>query len=186
MPVLRRIAMMLLVGILLTGCAPLMDWLQVPQPPDREVPVSEEAADRLVESWRAAMEQLTASGQATVQMHEEELTSFVRLRLSSEVPLPLTEPTVWFEADRIYLQGRLHLDQFPVDWPVLLVLTTAVEDGMLTVDVQQGAISWLPMPSILLSAVDQGVDAILTNLHTNFTIEQVRLEQRVAEISLRR
>ncbi len=180
------VAVLLVFGLFLMGCGPLGGWSLAPRPPDRPLAISEEAAERLVQRWTAAWQEAGQTGQVQIRIAEDELTSFLNLRLAKDEKLPMSEPRIWFNPDGIYMEGRLTLDQLSWRPRVLLVFTAQVEDGKLQIDLIKGALGSLPLPTAILSPLDDGVDAFLANARTNFSIRSITLEEGVLTVTLSR
>ncbi|MCD6289787.1 MAG: hypothetical protein J7M34_04730 [Anaerolineae bacterium] len=175
-----------LVWLLLVGCGACGGLGMAPHPPNRALPISEQAADHLVKRWKTAWQQAGQSNQIELQITEEELTSFLNLRLIANKKLPIVEPKVWFDPDGIYIEGQLNVPQIPLKPNVLLVLDVYAEDGNLRVDPTQGAIGSLPMPKAMLSTIDESLDTFLANAHANFAVQSLTLGEGTLTLTLSR
>ncbi|NOZ27223.1 MAG: hypothetical protein GXP39_04100 [Chloroflexi bacterium] len=184
----RRVFLVLLIPLwlLLLGCGLCGGFGLAPHPPDRSLHISEEEADALLARWKEAWQEAGQADQVELRITEDELTSFLNLRLMADKNVPVREPKVWFDPGVAYIEGRLDIPQVPMNPQVLLVLTARVEDDKLQIDLVKGALGPLPMPKSILSTLDESIDALLENLYTNFTVQSVRLEEGVLIVTLAR
>ncbi len=129
--------------------------------PDRDVPISEEAAQRF--ESKLAQLQDTSNGDVKMTFTEEEVTSYVNLRLLED-DLPIQKPTIWFSEGKVYLKGHVEGEGLPVSGDAVLVVALTVHDGVLQVRVEKAVIGRFPVP-----------DSVLDKL-THMTNERIKAE----------
>lgn len=121
------------------------------------VAVSEEAARSLEAKFAEAA---AAQGASTVTMTQEEVTSYLALRLAS-AEVPLTNPQVYFKEDGgVVVRGQV--DYQGQIQPIRVVARPSASDGTLVVDIVEGRIGPVPVPGPLLDQIEGNLaDAIL-------------------------
>ncbi len=152
------------------------------QVPEREVPISQEAADRL-------QQKLThldiSSGRATITVTESELTSYINLELLDE-DVPIEHPTIWFDKGKVYIKGKLRKDILPVSGEIALVARVAVQDGKLHLDIQKAVVGGLPVPGKILEKLTELIDQYATTQVGPWTIVQLSVDDGKATITVSR
>ncbi len=129
--------------------------------PDRDVPITEEAAQRFEN--KIARLQDTTNGDVKITFTEEEITSYINLRLLQD-DLPVQKPIIWFSEGKVYLKGHIEGDGLPVSGDTVLVVALTVHDGVLQVRVEKAIIGRFPVP-----------DSVLDKL-TNMANERIKAE----------
>ena len=140
----RRWLLLILLWLTLAACSrPTVDL------PDREVPVSEEAAQRFEEKLARIRD--LPNGDVKLTFTESEVTSYVRLRLTQGTPpLPVQEPTFWFSGGQVYVKGRFAAEGIPLEGDAILVIALRVENARLHIAVRKAIIGGVPVPERLL------------------------------------
>ncbi|MBA3534117.1 MAG: hypothetical protein H0T73_19520 [Ardenticatenales bacterium] len=121
------------------------------------VPVSEDAAVSLEQKMAEAA---SVPGVTTVTMTQEEATSYLALRVSSQ-EVQLTEPQVYFRADgTVILRGKVSYEgQIQ---PMRVVARPTATNGTLAVDITEGRIGPVPVPGPILDQLEGNLaEAIL-------------------------
>jgi hypothetical protein len=136
----------------------------LPAPPARVV-VSAEAATQL----RSRVES-TLSGQPGQQfilrMSDVEVTSLLNSELSKYSESPVANPVVWFTKGKIYATGSL-VNVLPISADFYLVAAPHVQDGKLSISIEEFSAGALPLPRKTLETVSQSL---------NQTIDELQLE----------
>ncbi len=150
--------------------------------PDREVPISQEAADRLEKK-------LThldfSSGQATLTVTESEITSYINLKLLDE-DVPIEHPTIWFEKGKVYVTGKLRKDTLPVGGDAALIVDLSVQDGDLHIRVEKAVIGGIPVPGKVLDKLTDLANEYASAQIGPWTITQLTVETGKATVTVRR
>lgn len=127
------------------------------------IAVSEEAAASLEQK---AIEVAGTSGPSTITVTQEELTSYLALRIDplaaeNGVENPWRNPQVYFKGDgSIILRGDIEFEG--QSQPIRVVAKPTATDGTLNVDIVEGRIGPVPVPTGILDQVeDQLAQAIL-------------------------
>ncbi len=159
--------LVLLAGVLLSACSlPGFGAGTVDDGPP--IPITEEAAASLEQKAIAAGQEAQAGGSSSITVTQEEITSYVALRLltaaqdNSTVPLPISEPQIYFkESGELVLRGNLEFQGR--SQPLRVAARPTAVDGALQVDVTEGSIGPVPVPGIILDQTEGLLaDAILS------------------------
>lgn len=169
----QRVALAVLIATMLLGCG----LVGGPAAPPGDVPVSEEAAARL----ETKIQEAAASSQGEqvqVTLTEEEVTSYLRLRLQTE---QLQSAQVQFEPGRIILTGQATVG---ITQNIRMVASPRVENGIVQFDFSEAKFGPLPIPqSILDIANDQLRQALTSNVAQ---VDQVDVGDGTITVSGRR
>ena len=137
--------------------------------PDRDVPITEEAAQRFEKKLTQLKD--ATGGDVKLSITESEVTSYINLRLLQD-DLPVQKPTIWFSEGKVYLKGRLEGEGLPVTGDAILVVALTVHDGVLQVRVEKAIIGRFPVPD---SVLDKLTD--LTNERIKAEIGPIRIKE---------
>lgn len=150
----------LLALLLLSGCQ--IPGTALPDDGPR-VAVSEESAASLEQK---AAEAAAVPGVTTISLTQEEVTSYLALRLTDlaaqqGVENSLRDPQVYFKGDgTIILRGSIRFQER--QQPIRVVARPEAVDGSLRVDITEGRIGPVPVPGPLLDQLEsQLAQAIL-------------------------
>ena len=172
----RRVFVRLLVPLFLfvgLACGPcnLLSG-EVPTPPHPMV-VSTEAAGQL-----ESRIQQNLSGepgqQFILRMTDAEVTSLVATELAKYDESPVTEPQIWFTKGKIYATGRL-VNVLPIEADFFIVAAPHIQDGKVTVEIEEFSAGLLPVPDSVLDTISQSV---------NETVEDLQLEVEVTALEI--
>ncbi len=164
--------------LLLLGCLRGPSQGQKDLPPESPVPISTEAAQRFADK----IEGLTGSD-FVIEVSEQEVTSYVALRLADAVPL--ASPQVRFRPGKILLAGDLTT---PVQMHVTLTGAIRVVDGRPEIEFQQGTAAGIRIPRLLLSSLSDTVVELMNESqgqlevrHLDVTDGHLRAEGRIRQ-----
>lgn len=131
-----------------------------PTPPGSPIPVSTEAAGQLTEVWKTALDN-AENGQFTVLINEEQITSFLALKLAEQTDPPIRDVQVYLRDGKIQIFGNAQAGS--VSTTALVVLTAAVaQDGTLTFAVESADFGPIPVPASLLESLSSGLNEAFT------------------------
>lgn len=153
-------------------------WLAMPPdtsptPPAPTVPVSTEAAQRFEEELC-----LPSAGEFSIQASEEEVTSYIALRLHDTVPL--AGPQVRFLPGRFVLEGDL---TGPVHSYVRVVGTATAVDGRPQITLESAHLGNLTMPRTLLASIADSLLEAISADSTYLGIQSIELAEKSIAIS---
>jgi len=151
------------------------DW------PSRPIEITEDAAqslaDKLEGSWDSQ-----GNGGFLLQITDQELTSYLNLRLLDSSDLPLQDPHIWFTRGNIYASGQLSIDQLPFDTNATIVSGVGIVNGTLQLSIEQASFGQIPIPNGLVSSLESRVNGALAQAQAGLQI--IELEILETEILL--
>ncbi len=145
--------------------------------PDRKITVSESAADSFEQKWKKALQDLQNTGSTRLDFTDTELTSYVNLKLSMPDFLPIQNPTIWFTQGNIVIAGTLKGEGIPIKGDGVLVLEPLTTDGKLYVNPKSARVGRLDLPQSWLGKAFDQVNAQLSHLQENVTVEKFDLRE---------
>src|SRR5574341_1433612 len=126
------------------------------------IPVSTEALDSLEKDIQDASQQIETSGQATIEIDEQELTSLIAFELRDQEPPVFQDPQAYLRDGQIKILGNVQ--QGNTMAPLELVLTVSADaDGHLKYQVVSAKIGPLPLPDFLVQQISDQLDAAFTS-----------------------
>jgi hypothetical protein len=130
-----------------------------PTPPASPIPVSTEAAGEVEDLWRTALEN-AQDGQVTVVMTEEQLTSYVAVKLAEEPDAPFEDVQVFLRDGKMILFGNATLRGITAPAQVVLSVSTTAE-GRLQVSIDEADFGPLPVPQSMLNTLSDGLNELM-------------------------
>ncbi len=132
-----------------------------PQYPPNTIPVSTEAVGDLQKSIAEAIAAGAVTGQVTIVINEEQLTSFLAMKLQQQTNPLLTDPQVYLRDGQIQIYGRAKKGN--LEATARIVLTAGVdENGTLKIELSSASFGPLPIPAGLLEALTAIIDEAFT------------------------
>jgi hypothetical protein len=147
---------------------------EVPSPPGGEIPVSQEAADRLKENFNREMQEASTGEEFRLFVTNEEITSLVALSLQETSSVPLSNPQVWFTAGRVYLTGTFS-PFWPFRFPSLIVTTATVQDGQVQVEVERAQMGPFPFPRGALESASESINETLAEMQLDLEVKTLEI-----------
>lgn len=132
-----------------------------PEYTEGAIPVSAEAVESLRTQIEAAALAGAESGTITLQITEEQITSYIAFRLASQQNPILQSPQVYLRDGQMLLYGKVQRGWFLAN--VLVVMTVSVdEQGQPRVEIASADFGPLPAPE----GLKQSLTAIITEAYT--------------------
>ena len=149
-----------------------------PQPPETPVPVSQDAADRLVSRVSETANSVVAGGPFTFTFTEEEITSFVVLRAHEymEGDLPLQNIQIMLEDGKISIYGEA--SAAGVTAGVLIEIVPSVDaEGKLALEISSAQMGPIGLGSDLLGPVtdmlEDTFDRLLSDIKDQYILNSI-------------
>jgi hypothetical protein len=168
----RRLAfgLSLLVALTILACT-AADSATLPGGP---VEVSPEAARR-VEAKLAEALTLNPSNQFILRFTDEEVTSYLALKLEETAETPITDPQIRFTKGRIYVSGKLSSNVSLMQVKAMIVAAPRVTDDQLVIDIESVYLGPITAPTTLLDSLSQTIDNAFEEAQVNLKITQVEV-----------
>lgn len=155
----KRVLLVLTVLLLSTLACTM--FVGGPDYPAGAIPVSAEAVQSLRDQIQAAALAGAQSGTITLQITEEQLTSYLAFKLASQSHPVLQNPQVYLRDGQMQVYGQAMRGYFVAN--VLVLLDVSVdEQGQPKIEIANADFGPLPAPQ----ALKQSVTAILTEAYT--------------------
>lgn len=146
----------------------------IPSPPGGQIPVSQEAADRLKENFNREMQEASTGEEFRLFVTNEEITALVALTLQETSSVPLSDPQLWFTAGRIYITGTFS-PFWPFKFPSLIVATAVVNDDQVEVEVERAQMGPLPFPRRVLESASESINETLAEMQLDLEITTLEI-----------
>lgn len=143
------------------------------QPPSTAIMASGEAAAELESNVATAVAQLEQTGSASLTISENQLTSYLAVKLASQPDSPIQNAQIRLGNGSIQLTGQMSLSSLSTD--LSLTMQPYIDQGNLQVTIQEGQIGSLPLPEATLKTLTQTINQEMVGLVT-FQGQQLKLE----------
>ena len=133
------------------------------------IPVSTEAAGQLVETLTSITP--GPSGEVSVTLTQEQLTSYVATELAKTPDVPITQPQVALDNGKITLTGTLDLEGIQADSKIVMIPTVG-SDGKPDIQIESATFGPLPVPDEILTEASSVVgDALAEEINNEAGVE---------------
>lgn len=128
-----------------------------PKAPGDPIPVSEQSAQELENVWQSGLEG-GAGGQVQITITEEQLTSFVALKLAAEEEPLIRDPQIYLRDTKVQIYGTAQSGYFSA--AALITLEVSVnEAGQPAFTITEANFGPLPVPDSLLSKLSDSINS---------------------------
>jgi hypothetical protein len=141
--------------------------------PGGAVEVSSEAAQR-VEAKLVEALTLNPNDQFILRFTDEEVTSYLALKLEETTEPPITDPQIRFTKGKIYVAGEL-TNIGPMQVKAMIVAAPRVMNDQLVIDIERVYLGPIPVPNTLLDSLSQTLDQALEEAQVKLKITQVEV-----------
>ncbi|GAB4503290.1 MAG: hypothetical protein Fur0043_02820 [Anaerolineales bacterium] len=132
-----------------------------PDYPEGRIPISAEAVTSLKQQFEEAVVAGAQSGTVTLEMTEEQLTSFIAYKTVAQQSPLFTDPQVYLREGQMRIYGRVQRGYFIAN--VLIVLNVNVnESGKPSIEITSADFGPFPVPE----GLKQSLAVILTEAYT--------------------
>jgi len=131
-----------------------------PTPPGSPIAVSTEAAGQLQETWKTAIAN-AQNGEVTVIITQEQLTSYLALKLEAQTNPPLRNVQVYLRNSHIQIYGTAQAGTVSTTALVSLAFSITPE-GQPQLKVDEADFGPVPVPPTLLSTLSSALNEALT------------------------
>ncbi len=146
-----------------------------PTPPGSPIPVSTEAAGQMTELWKNAIAS-ASGGEVSVVVTEEQLTSYLDLKLQEQTDPPLQNVQVYLRDSKVQIYGTAKASNVSTTALVTLAVTIT-EDGNAQFAIEKADFGPVPVPKELLNnlsvALNEAFTGKIGSLATGIKIKSV-------------
>jgi hypothetical protein len=132
-----------------------------------------EAANRLEARLKESLEQ-SSQGEIILRFTNEEITSYVALKLQQKDQAFFSNPQIWFTSGKIFMTGVVK-GVVPFSPPAFIVATAVARNQRVEFTIEKAQMGPLPFPQDLLNSLSQSVNETL-NESIDPNIQVSRLE----------
>jgi hypothetical protein len=159
--ILRVAVSRLLPAILALGLGSLACniGLSGPTPPAPRIPVSTEAAGDL-ESMIATAVEGAQNGRVSIVITEEQLTSYVAVRLAQEPDSALRDAQVYLRDGKVFVHATATAGAVTMPVQIGFIVSTTPE-GRLSLALDEAGLGPVPVPSSVLNAISEGLNEVV-------------------------
>lgn len=144
-----------------------------PTLPGGPVEVSSEAAQR-VEAKLVEALTLNPNEQFILRFTDEEVTSYLALKLEETTEPPITDPQIRFTKGKIYVAGKL-TNLRPMQVRAMIVAAPRIIDDQMVIDIESAYLGPITAPNTLLDSLSQTIDEAFEEAQVNLKITQVEV-----------
>lgn len=132
-----------------------------PEPPEKRIPVSEEAAKSLEKTLQAAVETAATSEEVAVTLTEEQVTSYLALYMEKQPEPLIRNPQVYLQNGVIEIYGEVQ-QRFLTTSARVTVLANVDDSGQLRFDISAADFGPIPAPDAILNTMSAALNESLT------------------------
>lgn len=149
-----------------------------PEYPEGAIPVSAEAVESLRTQMEAAVQAGAQSGTITLQITEEQITSYIAFKLASQENPALQKPQVYLRDGQMQVYGTVQRGYFIAN--VLVLLNVSVDElGQPKIEIASADFGPLPasegMKQSLTAIVTEAYTGSLGPIATGFRLETISI-----------
>lgn len=175
----RRVIFLLFVLLAASlACALPVASRPSPTPAPTPVPASTADAEQLQQELATASSQFSETGNLSITLTEQQLTTYLVEALSQQSDVQIVEPQVFLQNGEIQISGKTVLGKLTV--PVQIIFRASTESGLLKLEVASASFGKIPVPKKFLTQITELVNQ---NLNENLTVEGRQVEIDNIEIA---
>jgi hypothetical protein len=146
-----------------------------PKLPASPIPVSTEAAGDMQTTVQTAVAEAAQSGTLELTFTEEQITSYVAVKLAEQTEPPFTDPQIFLRDGKIQVFGKAHAGQLTATASIILSASVDAE-GQLSLSVDEADFGPVPIPDSILQDISAQLEKALTEqAGSNVTITAVSI-----------
>jgi len=149
-----------------------------PDYPEQTIPVSAEAVQNLKTQIEAAVQAGAQSGVITLQITEEQITSYLAFRMAAQKNPAFHDPQVFLRDEQMQIYGKVERGYFNAN--VLVVLTVGIDElGQPKIEISTADFGPFPAPEglrdSLAALVAEAYTGSLGPIATGFRLENISI-----------
>lgn len=147
--------------------------------PDFEpIAVRTEDAVALGEKLEQAVQDAKQQGSFTIEISEQQLTSYIALNLDQTSQVPITDLQIHLQDEQVWIRGIVYQDNLQLPLTVAVSLDVDTENNLL-LEFEQAQIGPFPLPKMLLDTIGQEVKKTfmdqVASLGEGYIIEEISM-----------
>jgi len=147
--------------------------------PDFEpITVRTEDAVALGEKLKQAIQDAEQQGSFTIEISEQQLTSYLALNLAKTSQVPITDLQIHLQDGQVWIRGSVHQDNLQLPLTVAASVSVDAENNFV-IDFKQAQIGPFPLPKMLLETITQEVKKAfwdqVASVGEEYTIEEISI-----------
>jgi len=175
---MNRLRILLSLSALLLGTLACSIFVGGPDFPERTIPVSAEAVESLQAQIEAAVLAGAQIGDVTLQITEEQITSYIAFKMAAQENPAFQEPQVYLRDGQMQIYGKVERGYLNAN--VLIALTVGVDEaGQPKIEITTADFGPFPAPD----GLKQSMTAVITEAYTG-SLGPVATGFRLEDISI--
>lgn len=154
-----------------------------PKLPASPIPVSTEAAGELQTTVQTAVAEAGQTGTLELTFNEEQITSYVAVKLAEQADAPFTDPQIFLRDGKIQVFGKAHAGQLTAT--ASIVMSASVDtNGHLSLSVDEADFGPVPVPDNILQNISTQLETALTEqTGSNFVLSGVIITEGTMQLT---
>ena len=157
---IRSRTIWLAITALLFGTLACNFGLRAATPPASPIPITTEAAGQLEDVWATAIAG-SKDGQVSIVMTEQQLTSYIALKLAADPTSPLKDVQVFLRDGKMSIYATATANGISAPAEITLSATPTAE-GLLEIKIEKASIGLLPIPASLRDSISSSINELIT------------------------
>lgn len=132
-----------------------------PKLPASPIPVSTEAAGEMQNVVQTAVANMAQTGALDLTFTEEQITSYVAIKLAEQADAPFTDPQIFLRDGKIQIFGQAQAGQLKAT--ASIIMSASVDsDGQLSLTIDKADFGPVPVPDNILQDISAQLEKALT------------------------
>ena len=154
-----------------------------PKLPASPIPVSTEAAGEMQNTVQTAVAEAAQSGTLELSFTEEQITSYVAVKLAEQTDAPFSDPQIFLRDGKIQVFGKAHAGQLTANASIILSASVDAE-GKLNLEVDEADFGPVPVPDNILQNISTQLESALTEqTGSNFVLTDVTIAEGTLQLT---
>ena len=175
---MTRIRILLSLAVLIFTSLACTMFVGGPDYPEGTIPISAEAVDSLKTQIEAAVQAGAASGEITLQISEDQITSYIAFKMAAQQNPAFQDPQVFLRNEQMQVYGKVRRGYFIAN--VLVALTVSVDElGQPKIEIATADFGPFPAPDglrqSLTTIITEAYTGSLGPVATGFRLESINI-----------
>ena len=175
---MTRIRILLSLAVLIFTSLACTMFVGGPDYPEGTIPISAEAVDSLKTQIEAAVQAGAASGEITLQISEDQITSYIAFKMAAQQNPAFQDPQVFLRNEQMQVYGKVQRGYFIAN--VLVALNVSVDElGQPKIEIATADFGPFPAPDglrqSLTTIITEAYTGSLGPVATGFRLESINI-----------